>query len=122
MGGSFGLRGEALSIVGNAIGPIIQKLADEKTGAVFEYGFDQTLLDDEVFPLLQDSNALTVMMSSRDADVAWRNSIPKSWYFRNDTFYEGICFGRKDFLGKELRWNDEMKWRTCRGTHRYPGN
>jgi hypothetical protein len=103
MGGLFGLRGEALSIIGLAIGGIIQTMADEKTEN-FAYGTDQSVLAVSVFPKIKHFNALTALISSseeaqRCAPNKLGDMLPTSWKFANDTFHERRCFGKQEFMG-----------------------
>jgi hypothetical protein len=102
MGGLFGLRGEALLKVGNAIRPIIERMADELDE--FAYGCDQTVLAVSVFPLIQEFNALTMLISSHDEATTWKHTsfaakLPAGWRFQNDTFYERRCFVKKEIMG-----------------------
>jgi len=102
MGGLFGLRGEALLKVGQAIRPIIERMADEQDE--FAYGCDQTVLAVSVFPLIQEFNALTVLISSHEEATTWKHTsfasrLPTGWGFATDTFYERRCFAKTDFMG-----------------------
>ena len=104
MGGLFGLRGEALAVIGNAIRAIIQTMADEKTTTSFAYGADQSVLAVSVFPIIKHFNALTALISSREEPKTWDSSkladkLPTSWKFAKDSFHERRCFGKQEFMG-----------------------
>ena len=99
LGAIFGLRGEALSVVGNSYPSVIQKMADAKKTETFEYGSDQTVLANDIFPLIQRFSALTIRLCDGNCVEAYAKRLPKAWRFKKNAYFEERCFHRDTILG-----------------------
>jgi hypothetical protein len=99
LGAIFGLRGEALSVVGNSYPSVIQKMADAKKTETFEYGSDQTVLANDIFPLIQRFSALTIRLCDGNCLEAYAKRLPKPWRFAKNAYFEQRCFHRDSILG-----------------------